>query len=173
MMLVEILKDKTYDPLLDPIVECLSIGVPSNILLGSLSLVHAPTEYAIHTQYSESGKSAATKTLKYQAPKGDPIIFNEKTLDPILRDRINAWITDIYAVITHDPSQILSKKTIQLIGNQDTNQTIIRVFGEIILFFFQNINILIARDTARNYASYILSEVHKKLSRITMDDIFR
>ncbi|MDD2487581.1 MAG: hypothetical protein PHS92_04375 [Candidatus Gracilibacteria bacterium] len=173
-IIIEILKDPKYDILIPFVVDLLKIEAPSNFILGGLSLVYDDAAIVIRRNYSKND-SLILKESEILIPvnykKKDEIIeFNEESLDPLLRKRINEWIEDIYSVISFDPSSIISKKFLTIIGKKE-KEVFINMLCSVLTFFFYELNIAIPKDIAFKYSDFILGEIKKKVESLKLEEI--
>lgn len=154
--LVEMILKKKYDTLLDELFSCLDAWYGTNFLLGILSLVYIPISHEIRRA---SGKQEIE--FNYEV-SSNPYVFDDHTLPPAVRDRVNAWIEDMESVVAFEVSSIITKRTLGLILYDDK----IRQFTtSVFAFFFAELNITISDTKARNYSEYILGELEKSLKK--------
>lgn len=108
--------------------------------------------------------------IVFQYKTSGPSDFNEETLDPRIRTRINEWIEDIFAVVSHDPSTIMTERSLRLLGGK-AKKNVVAFVSEILVFFFRSLNIHITSEKASLYADFIIGEVKKKLGAIKLETI--
>lgn len=159
---MKILRDKNYDALLPQIINLIHEGVPSNFLIGILSLVYPKASDIIRENYSKTKKELIS--FEY-TPSFEAVNFDENNLDPVIRKRINEWIDDIFSVISFDPSIILSRK-FSLMLSSPLNKDITASIAEILIFFLSSLRISISSQKALLYSEFILGEVRKKISGV-------
>jgi hypothetical protein len=154
--LVEMILKKKYDNLLGGLFACLDAGYGTNFLLWILSLIYLPISYEIR---SASGK---TPIIFEYIPSNKELQFDDHDLAPEIRDRVNAWIEDMEAVVTLEVSSIITKRTLGLILYDEK----VRAFtSDVFAFFFLELNISITQAKAKSYSEFILWELEKSLKK--------
>lgn len=163
-LLVAIIASKKYDVILPFVFPLLENSVPSNFIIGGFSLVYADASHTIRRHYGD-----VKKWIEFDfVPPKESIPFDENTIDPVVRKRINEWIEDIFAVISHDPSSILTDKFLKLLSSK-TKRDCSEFIAEILTFFLSSINIEIEKNKSILYADFILGEVQKKLKGLDIE----
>jgi hypothetical protein len=154
--LVEMILKKKYDTLLGGLFSCLDAGYGTNFLLWILSLIYLPISHEIRWA---SGK---TPVVFEYIPSNEELQFDDHDLAPEVRDRVNAWIEDMEAVVTLEVSSIITKRTLWLILYDDK----VRDFtSDVFAFFFLELNISITQVKAKSYSEFILWELEKSLKK--------
>lgn len=154
--LVEMILKKRYDSLLDDLFICLDAGYGTNFLLGVLSLIYLPISHEIR---SFAGKP---EIVFHYEPQKEKIPFDDHTMPPQVRTRVNSWIEDMEIVTGMEVSSIITKRTLWLILYDEK----IRQFtSSVFSFFFVELNIDISDAKAKSYSEFILSELEKSLKK--------
>ena len=154
--LVEMILKKKYDPLLGDLFPCLDAGYGTNFLLWVLSLIYLPVSHEIRRN------SGLTEIVFSYEISTQPYVFSGHDLPPAIRDRVNAWIEDMEAVVSFEVSSIITKRTLDLIFyDEKIRQFTSNVFN----FFFTELNIVISPMEAKNYSEFILKELEKSLKK--------
>ncbi len=152
--LVQMILEKKYDDLLDRLFVCFDEGYGTNFLLGILSLVYLPI--------SDEIRKFAGKTpiiFEYE-PTAEMIPFDDNTLPPMIRKRVNQWIEDMETVMRLEASVIVSQRTLGKMLYGDAIRDFTR---QVFQFFFAENNIDISEQKAKNYSEFILGEIQKNL----------
>ncbi len=172
-ILVEILKNNKYDILIPFIVDLMEKWVGSNFIIWAISLVNDEAVKIIKSNYSSNkNKLINEKKVEYlvKYKKTEELIkFNEDSLDPAIKKRINEWVDDIFSIISFDPSVIVTQKFLSFYNaNKDTMTNLL---VSIITFFLYELNIIIDKNKAFLYCSFILWEVKRKVSEVKLEEI--
>ncbi|MDP2103751.1 MAG: hypothetical protein Q8K26_02420 [Candidatus Gracilibacteria bacterium] len=163
----KIISSKRYDALIPLIFPLFSAEIPSNFIIGVFSLVYKGASDIIRKNYTRSPKNVQYIDFVY-TPLMTPLEFDENTLDPIIRGRINAWVEDIFAAIGYDPSVILTEKFLR-IASTKAKKDIIHFMSGTLVFFLESIHINISEEKAHLYAEFILGEVRKNLEGLKLE----
>lgn len=150
--LVKILLEKKYDSLFGPMFWAIHAGIPSNLVMGILSLIYPDISNYIR---GFSGKPF----IDFHYSSKETINFSDSDLPPELKQRINEWIEDIIDIIRHDPSTVLIEKTLAAI---DSNDEIYAFWVEVFIYFMNESNIYIGPVKSRDYIDYIFKQVLSK-----------
>lgn len=160
--LVEIILNKHFDSLLEPLFNLMDEGYPSNFLLGIFSLVYHP----IHKKIREISKKE--EFLFHYQVSSEEVSFHDYLVDKDVKDRINIWIEDVIDVITIDPSSLLTHRFRELL---QWDEKVVLFFSIIFQFFFQELHINISLEKSRNYGQFIVSEIQKSLQKIQLEEV--
>lgn len=163
----KIISSKRYDELIPHIFPLFSAEIPSNFIIGAFSLVYKPASDIIRKNYTRSPKDVQYIDFVY-TPSMTPIEFDENSLDPTIRTRINAWVEDIFAVIGYDPSVILTEKFLH-IASTKARKDVVHFMSAVLIFFLGSIHINISEEKSRLYAEFILGEVRKNLEWLKLE----
>ncbi len=156
--LVQMILQKRYDALLDELFICFDVGYGTNFLLGIMSLVYLPISDEIRKTW---GKTQIV--FEYDVPV-EPITFDDHTLPPMIRKRINQWIEDMELVMWLESSALVTQRTFWMMLYDEK----IRNFTtSIFMFFFHDVGITISESKAKSYVEFILGELHKSTKKIT------
>ena len=158
MIIREFLAHKEYEGCTQVVVNLLKEGIPSSFIIGLISLVYIPASDSIRN-YTPDMKRVSFTFTPYETPQ----IFDEKTLPSILTDRINDWVKDFSASMTHaDQSAIDMQKFLGLAkeewGSVLIIQSIVTVFREFLTMY----HISIENSIAHSYAAFILSQIQSE-----------
>ena len=154
--LVEMILKKKYDSLLDELFSCLDAWYGTNFLLGILSLIYLPISHEIRN-FTWKQKIIFTYEVS-----PDVIAFDDHTMPPQVRDRVNAWIEDMEIVSSLEVSSIITQRTLGLILYDEK----IRTFTtSVFSFFFTELRISISDKKAQSYSEFILGELEKSLKK--------
>lgn len=83
------------------------------------------------------------------------------------RDRINAWIGDIFLVCSKDPSSILTEKFLSEISRSDMREAFVAASESVLSFFFHAKNVRIPSHEARSLSFFLIRELETKLSELS------
>ncbi|MCT4617430.1 MAG: hypothetical protein N4A38_04430 [Candidatus Gracilibacteria bacterium] len=158
--LSQILKDRRYDFLWDDIIDNIDEGVPSNFILGVLSLIYLPISDKIR-------EFTLKEKIVFDYSTEERIKFDDNKLDDKIKLRINQMLEDIIGVVTYEPSTVLTQRLIKQIKQKQ----VVKFFQKTFLFFFDNINIDISDKKALSYSMFILDEIRKTLEKIELEEI--
>lgn len=160
--LVEIIRDKKYDSILDPLFKCLEKWYSSNFLLWILSLIYLP----ISDKIREITKK---EKINFTFSNSEVVEFDDNNLDNEVRQRINDWVDDLSSIVQNEPSNLLLKRVLTIVHKND--ETIIEFSKIVFMFFFKNINFDISDSKASSYSKFIIWEVVKVLEKIEIEEI--
>lgn len=177
--IIDLIKNKDFDILIPLIVDMFKYGIPSNLILGGVSLVFSEATYIIRTNYQpwvtkmilDKTKAKAFNNSIGYTKTIDIIEFDDNNINEAIKNRINIWIEDIMSVISFDPSSIMTEKCKNLIKEKESRKIIVNFLSWVFVFFLFALNISISKDRAFLYSDFILEEVYKKLISIDTDSI--
>ncbi len=153
--LVKILLEKKYDTLFDSMFGSIHSWVPSNLVMGILSLIYSDISDYIRLQWEKN-------PIDFHYRSEETLNFSDSHLPEELKIRINQWIEDIVDIVRFDPSTILVNKTIDCIAE---NEEIYVFAKQVLIYFMQESNIYIKDAKARDYVDFIFKQViHKKIT---------
>lgn len=190
LCLREIITSTHYDILIPYIFPLFDAGVPSHIIIGAFSLVHEHASDIIRDHYVSDSNSLALisesegegKILQHQEIKkyphrtfalqafSTPVEFDDETIDPTIRKRINEWVEDIFTVVSYDPSVVMTERFISILTGKE-KKDVIKLLSGILIFFLLRINVHISPEKASLYTEFILKEVEKKLKALKLEKI--
>jgi len=160
--LVKIIIDKKYDWILESLFSSLDKGFSSNLVLWILSLSYEEISEKIR---SSSGKDYAPYTFKYS----ENTEFNDSTLDPQVKQRINFWVEDISDIITLEYSNIQIQ---ELQKNFILNKNIIISFtAKVFQLFLQSSNITATPVQLASISEFILWEIESEIKKLEIEEI--
>ncbi len=147
--LVKILIDKRYDSLFPSLFKSFDAGIPSNLILGILSLVYIEIS-------NELRITTEKKLIQFNYHSDETIKFNWNNLPQAVKDRINLWVEDILAVIQLNPSKVYTKRIIASIKNSPE----LKIFTiSVFKYFLSEINIYMPEKVLWEYSTFILNKV--------------
>lgn len=159
--LVKIILSKKYDELLDDIFGLTNAGITSNLILWILSLISLEISDTIR---SISGK----EKIRFWYTAETEQEFDDAHIDPMIRNRINAWVEDVIDVVCIEASHLQMPVVIQYIQLDDT----VNIFcSKVFRFFLKEIKITISDAKAHNISEFILWEILKQLKKIEVEEI--
>ncbi len=147
--LVKILLEKKYDTLFDSMFGSIHSGIPSNLVMGVLSLIYPDISNYIR-EFSKK------EILDFHFAATETINFSDADLPEEIKQRINDWIEDIIDILRHDPSTILVQKTIDAIHH---SEEIYIFWTKVFVYFMNESNIYIRDSKARDYVNFIFKQV--------------
>ncbi|MDD5377070.1 MAG: hypothetical protein PHH16_03050 [Candidatus Gracilibacteria bacterium] len=177
----EIIVSEKYDVLIPYIFPLFEAGIPSHIIIGAFSLVHQRASDIIRDHYISDTNSLAltnpsSSDKKYPhrtfavTPFASPVEFDDQTIDPAIRKRINEWVEDIFTVVSFDPSVIMTERFLYILGSKEKND-VVKLLSGVLIFFLLRVNVHISGDKASLYTEFILKEVEKKLKELKLEGI--
>lgn len=104
------------------------------------------------------------------SPYSTLVEFNDETIDPAIRKRVNEWIEDIFSVISYDPSFVMTERFLSILSGK-TKKDVIKLLTEIFVFFLRSLNMDISETKASLYTGFILKEVEKKVKELRLETI--
>lgn len=161
-MLVALLRDSRFDPLIEPIMALLRLNLPSAYVVGMLSLVSKEASSAIRHTYDPS----LPILKKEPEPEVERTEFDPDKLRSDFRDRINEWIADVFLVATKDPSFVLSDKFLSEIASPKTRDAFISACEAVLVFFFNTKNVTVPPSEARSLSAFLLKELQARISQL-------
>lgn len=165
----DIIASRRYDAIIPHIFPLFDAGVPSHIIIGGFSLIYKPASDIIRDHYIIGGVNGAHREFQFPVYE-TPVEFDDETIEPPIRKRINEWIEDIFAIIGHDPSTVMTERFLRILGWKE-KKDLTKLLAEILMFFLISLNIHIAKDKASLYTEFILKEVEKKLKDLELEKI--
>ena len=147
--LVKILLEKKYDKLLPLLFKAFDAGVPSNLILGIMSLVYIEISHSIH-------ENIWKPHIDFNFSIEDTLKFSGENLPSDVKNRINSWVEDIQSVILFNPSELDVKKVWDSLRNSEDLYTF---SVEVFIYFLSEINIYITQDTAKEYIIFIFKKI--------------
>lgn len=129
-------------------------------------MIHGSASDIIRDHYT-NGPETKHREFRF-APFAEPVEFNEETIDPSIRKRVNEWIEDIFAIISHDPSTIMTERFLEILTNK-SNKHLVALLAEILIFFLSSVNMRISPEKAALYTDFILGEVEKKTKNLKLE----
>lgn len=165
-MLISLLRNPRFDPLIDPVMALLRSNVPAAYVVGILSLVSKEASSAIRKTYDPSlPLISAEPVSEPQRTRFDPNGISEG-----FRVRINEWITDIFLVATKDPSFVLSEKFLSEMSSSKTRHAFVECVEAAMTFFFDSKNVDIPPSEARSLSAFLLKELESRVEKLRFDE---
>ena len=161
-MLRDIVKNKDFDELFDPLFDCIDRGYPSSFLVGIFSLVYHPAHIKIR---ETSGKEVFH--FHYKA-KDEKSSFHDQFIDTEIKNRVNIWIEDSIDALLFEPSSLLTERLKKLL---DIEEEVNIFLSHIFHFFLKKLNIEISFEKSQSYAKFIRAEIQKSLKNISLEEI--
>lgn len=161
--LVKIIIDKKFDFLLDTLFPTINKWYSSNFVLWILSL--------IYVEISDSIREVSKKEkIKFEYIKKQEFEeFDDKNINPEIKDRINYWIEDIVDSTTIEYSDLQTQKLSDLLNDDD--ELLLSYISKIFIFFLKENNINISQNKANNISYFIIWEINKSIKKINVDEI--
>ena len=147
--LVKILLNKNYDTLLPSLFRSFDDWVPSNLILGILSLVYSDISDTIRWYRGKSG-------LNFHYYSEDTLECSGDTLPQEIKDRINLWVEDIQTVCLLNPSILYTNRVKKSLKNSEEVYTFTK---KVLIYFFSECNVYIREKTASDYTGFILRKI--------------
>lgn len=165
-LLVEIIKDKRYEFILEDLLKCLNKFYPSSFLIGVLSLINLDTANYIRQMTNRENIAFNYKNTEHT------IDFLDSNIDTNIQKRINEWMEDIINILGYEYSNIQMNELIKNFNNteyiQDKNN--LEVFtSKVFTYFFKNLNIKISPSKSNSYTKFIINEVYKNIEDIDLE----
>lgn len=192
LCLREIISSEKYDILIPYIFPLFDEGVPSHIIIGAFSLVHQHASDIIRDHYigntnngllnPQSEQNTTDITLVSAQPQkyshrtfilpafSAPVEFDDETIDPAIRKRINEWIEDIFTIVSFDPSVVMTDRFLHVLTGKE-KKDVVRLLSGVLIFFLLRVNVHISAEKASLYTEFILKEVEKKLKELKLERI--
>lgn len=177
-IVIDIIQNPKYDILIPFISELLRNTIPSNLIIGWISLIYNEATYIIRSNYLPWKTSMVLDkkqaqqfkiNINYQ-PTQEIIEFNDDNTHEAIKWRINEWIEDIISVVSFDPSSIVTNKFLRLIEEDANKNLIINYLAWVLTFFLFEYNISISKEKAFLYAKFVLWEAVKKMKTLKVDE---
>lgn len=161
-MLVALLRDPRFDPLIEGIMGLLRLNLPAPYVVGLLSLVSLEASSSIRRTYDPSLK------LLDRDPPAEPekVAFDPDRLRPDFKSRINEWISDVFLVATKDPSFVLTDKFLSEISSPKLREAFVAASESVLVFFFKTKNVDVPAHEARALSAFLLKELETRISKI-------
>ena len=160
--LVKIILNKKFDDILDLLFKLIDKGYPSNFLLWILSLVYIDISNKIRENNNK-------EFIVFDYNNTEKIDFNDRDIDPQIKNRINYWVEDIILASTSEYSSLLTKRLIKLLDKKEDD--VIYFVLQVFKLFLNEINVSILETEARNIIFFIIWEIHKKIKSLDLEEI--
>ncbi len=147
--LVKILINKSYDPLLPSLFRAFDNGIPSNFILGIMSLVYIDISNTIRDD-------CRIERINFSFHSQEMVNFSWEALPQEVKDRINSWVEDIHAVILLNPSKVYTKRVIASI---ESSSDLYAFIEKVFVYFLWEVNIYITDKMAGEYTAFILKKI--------------
>lgn len=165
----EIITSRRYDTIIPFIFPLFDAGIPSHIVIGGFSLIHGHASDIIQDHYTQANDTKKYRSLSF-APYESPQEFDDQTLEPIIRKRINEWIEDIFSIISYDPSSVMTDRFKHILWGKE-KKGLVQFLSQIFIFFLRSLNIHISENKSVLYSDFILEQVEKKIKNIQLESI--
>lgn len=170
-VLAAILRDPAYGFLIDAIVPLAARNVPSHFIVGCVSLIYAPATEAVRHEYYRPARETEGPLSAYE-PSAEPVAFDEETIPEPVRERINRWIEDMSAVIAYEPSNIVTKKFLDLLAVPKYREVIAGFVAGVFEHFLATLSFAISERRAGSYAEFIVATLEKHLKSVYDPEFF-
>lgn len=160
----DLLEEKKSTQLLSAFVDVFEDDIPEHILVGILTLNNAPILQSAsdHLGVTISPKQDSEPLhLEVQAYK-EPI-------HPSLQTHINDWFRVLEATIKKDPSQLATKKMIDMLTSESISHKVETLIQNIFGTYFYKQGIKITPSKAKGYTDFVLAEIQKNLKGVSFD----
>jgi len=147
--LVKILIDKRYDSLFPSLFKSFDSGVPSNLILGILSLVYLDIS-------NEIRDSIDKQRINFFYKSEETLNFSDTNLPQEVKDRINYWVEDILVIILLNASEVYTKR---IIKNIKESEELKDFTSWVMKYFLEEINIYISEEKSKEYAIFIMNRI--------------
>jgi hypothetical protein len=164
-ILAALLRDPAYAFLIDAIVPLAARNVPSHFIVGCVSLVYAPANTAVRREYYRPARDPEPAIPAYE-PSTEPVAFDENALPEAVRDRINRWIEDMSAVITYEPSNIVTEKFLGLLAVPKYRDVIEGFVAGVFEHFLATLSVIVSEHRSESYAEFITDTLEKRLKGV-------
>ncbi len=164
-ILLMLLRDPGYAFLMDAVVPLASRDVPSHFIVGCVSLVYAPATELVRREYYRPARAPEAEFPAYE-PSVQSTAFDEDSVPEAIRERINRWIEDMSAVITYEPSNIVTEKFLELLAVGEYRGIITRFVSGVFEHFLATLSIQISERRSGNYAAFIVETLEKRLRSV-------
>lgn len=161
--LLKIIVDKKYDSVLNDLILCKHQWYPSNFILWIFSLINIDISDKIRDIWNKKHIQ-----FTYNISK-ESIDFNNETMAPEIKDRINFWVEDIIDSVIIEYSQVETKKMLELLITD--NSKILSYLSKVFLFFLTQLNINISQKSLGWISVFIMQEVEKNIKKIPLEDL--
>ena len=89
----------------------------------------------INPQSGESNNTDITLESSSHPPKyshrtfilpafSTPVEFDDETIDPAIRKRINEWIEDIFTIVSFDPSVVMTDRFLHVLNGKEKKDVV-------------------------------------------------
>jgi hypothetical protein len=155
-ILSRFIQNPLYSDLIWSITILLQENFPSRYLLFLIALVYPEASYYLLEKTGQSNFKQAVLTLhRYN----EPTPLND-SIHPSLRDWITLWLTTGEQFITHwEASVVLVQKFSNLTSHSSSLEIAKNSLAQIFWFFFSEKNVVLSPESAKSYATFILSQL--------------
>ena len=157
--LVEILKDKKYDSIVDEIVRSLYLWIPSSFILWIVSIIYKPIS-------DEIRKINLKDSIEFNYTITEDFISFD-SVNSEIKTRLNLLIEDIIMISKYSPSEIITWKITENLKNDEY----IIITWNILKYFLDSLKIEIDELQLKNISVFILQELEKELKTIRFENI--
>ena len=169
LCLRNIITSRKYDAIIPYIFPLFDAGIPSHIIIGAFSLIYKQASDIIRDHYTRDSENREHRELLFPA-YDSPIEFDDETIEPAIRKRINEWIEDTFSIISYDPSVVMTERFLSVLNGKE-KKDLTKLLAEIFIYFLLSLNIRISETKASLYTEFILKEVEKKIKWLKLEAI--
>lgn len=155
-ILSRFIQNPLYSDLIAPVTVLLQENFPSRYLLFLIALVYPEASYYLLEKTGQSNYKHSILTLHRYS---EPTPLND-SIHASLRDWITLWLTAWEQFITHtDASVVLVQKFSDLTSHSASLEIGKNSLAQIFWFFFSEKNVVLTTESAKSYATFILSQL--------------
>jgi len=157
--LVQILKDRSYDKIVDDVISALYSWVPSFYILWTLSLVYMPISDDVR---SESWNPRVEFTYNAE----DVVDFSSVDLDVRIKNRLQDLVFDMTLLAKSEQSYVMANRFMNTWWEEK-----VKVFKVVLSYFFTSLKVNFTDSQLISYSSYIIWLIENELKSLDFTEV--
>lgn len=162
LILSRFIADPYYEAFIPHVSSLLAISFPSRGVIAFIALFYPDATFYVADMLGKKEKLSLLLSL----PRMESAIpFDEKNIPEGIRMWMSEWIALMDEFLLHESASILMNKKILQMISWEHALVIEGIMSHILIFFFSGRNILLDEKKSREYARFIIKNIHEKLQK--------
>lgn len=158
--LIELLKDPSYDFIVDDIIKALYSWLPSFYILGVMSLLHMPIS-------NDFRNDLWKEFIDFDYFPKEEFDFSSNDLDPKIRKRLTDMVDDILIISKFEPSSVMVWKFM----NQKNHNMTIKFLSSVLSVFLTSVRVKFTDIQISSFSSFIIWEIEKEIVKMHLSEV--
>lgn len=158
--LIELLKDPSYDFIVDDIIKALYSWLPSFYILGVMSLLHMPIS-------NDFRNDLWKEFIDFDYFPKEEFDFSSNDLDPKIRKRLTDMVDDILIISKFEPSSVMVWKFM----NQKNHNMTIKFLSSVLAVFLSSVRVKFTDIQISSFSSFIIWEIEKEIVKMDLSEV--